>query len=182
MKRLLLYSTLMLTTACAKKDTEPTIDFGPNGGFTMRDASNYPSSQKDPTDWTSDASWNDAEQHLFSNLNLSLTGQQLSANTWEMSSYPNACSLAGGCAFIIRRGSNNAAVPSGTIRVNFVIVDAHYKPLSSSFDYDYSTFNGAALKFDPSKFAANNLYRLYYVIYSFNQQVYYRGHGDIKVE
>ena len=87
-KLLILLALAGLATACHKDDAEPTIDFGPNNGFTVRLGNNMPGAQIDPTDWTSDPSWNTKEQALFAKLNLPLAAPQLAAGTLETTTYP----------------------------------------------------------------------------------------------
>jgi len=181
-KKLLFAGLLLSATACHKDKTEPTIDFGPNNGFTMRTATNLPVAQTDPTDWTTDPTWTDTERGVFDGFPLPLTGPQLAARTWETSAYPNPCSLAAGCdIMVIPNRYGSPVAPTDSVRVRIEIVDAHYNHLSS---YDLSVGKGLFFepKFDPAKYAANTLYRLYYVVYKTGKQVYYRGHGDIKIE
>ncbi|MEJ7659425.1 MAG: hypothetical protein WKG07_07280 [Hymenobacter sp.] len=149
----------------------------------MRTATNTPTAQTDLTDWTTDPTWTDTERGLFEGFPLPLTGPQLAARTWETSAYPNPCSLAGGCNLLVipNRSGLPAAPASDSVRVRIEIVDARYHHLDG---YDLSVGQGLyfTLKFDPAKYAANALYRLYYVVYKTGKQVYYRGHGDIKIE
>jgi hypothetical protein len=179
-KKLLVLLTLTsLATACRKDKEQPTIDFGPNGGFTTFDNTALPAGQTDPTDWTSDGSWNETEQQLFAGLNLSLSGPQLPAKTYDIFSYPNPSSVTHGrpATSVQFRGSTP---PAATIRLSIVVVDSHYQVLETN-DFDASR-GWAMFTYNPnnSRFTANALYRLYYVLYTPGQQVHYRGHGDLK--
>ncbi len=181
MRKLLTFITLLLAaTACSKDKTEPSIDFGPNGGFTPRYSNAMSAGPEDPTDWTSDASWNEKEQKLFVGLNLSLTGPQLPATTWSFDFFPNPGQLSGDHEFDIfaRYG---AALPTGAMRLSTAIVDSQYGLIiSDDFEIRSSQLR-MRFALDPAKFTANKLYRLYYVVYEPGKQVYYRGHGDIKI-
>jgi hypothetical protein len=181
-KLLVLLALASLATACHKANEEPTIDFGPNNGFTMRTNTNLPTAQTDPTDWTSDPTWNSTEQALFAKLNLPLTGPQLASGTWETTVYPNPSNRDDGCTFLVMPNPNSTALPAGTSRVSMVIVDAHYK-VELSYDAEINA-NGLSLmpRLDPLKYSPPTLYRLYYVVYQPGKQVYYRGHGDLKFE
>jgi hypothetical protein len=181
-KLFILLALAGLATACHKDDAEPTIDFGPNNGFTMRLGNNMPGAQIDPTDWTSDPSWTTKEQALFAKLNLPLTAPQLAAGTWETTTYPNPSNRDDGCTFSVTPNSSSAALPTGTTRVSLVIVDAHYK-VELAFDQELRANSLAIMpRLDPLKYSPPTLYRLYYVIYQPGNQVYYRGHGDLKFE
>lgn len=171
-----------LATACHKDDQGPTIDFGPNGGFTVRTASNLPTGQLDPTDWTSDANWNATERALFAKLNLPLTAPQMAAGTWETTVYPNPSNRDNGCTFSITPSPNSTTLPTGNTRMRMVIVNANYK-IELEFDHELQA-NGLTVmpRLDPVKYSPPTLYRLYYVIYEPGKQVYYRGHGDLKFE
>lgn len=185
MRKPLTFVTLLLAaTACSKDKTEPSIDFGPNGGFTPRYSNAMSAGPEDPTDWTSDASWNEKEQKLFASLQLPMTGSQVGVNDWGTDFFSNPCAASADGRLHMGYMRNMLIVPTNE-RASFVIVDAHYKVLDT---FDYSLYNspysrGVAfqLHFDPTKYLSNKLYRVYYVMYIPGQQVYYRGHGDIKI-
>ncbi len=181
-KLLLLLALAGLATACHKDNQEPTIDFGPNGGFTARDGANLRTGQIDPTDWTSDPSWNATERSLFAKLNLPLDAPQLAAGTWETTVYPNPSNRDVGCTFSITPNPSSTTLPTGNTRVSMVIVNATYK-VELAFDHELQA-NSLMLmpRLDPVKYSPPTFYRLYYVIYEPGKQVYYRGHGDLKFE
>jgi hypothetical protein len=182
-KLLVLLALAGLATACHKDDEEPTIDFGPNGGYSTRDGSNLPVSQTDPTDWTHDATWTSTEQGFFSALGLALGGSPAQVGTWYSSAYPNPVRVDGYGNFTVlaTTGSQSTTVPA-TVRVQLVIVDAKYKVLHTA-DMPAGKAVTVALSFPAAKYTPGNLYRMYYVVYEPTQKmVYYRGHGDVKVE
>ena len=73
--------------------------------------------------------------------------------------------------------SASKPAPTGT-RLMYVIVDKKYAELIR----DDALTNSLTRVFAPNTLAAGALYRLYYVCYVPGQRVYYRSHGDIKVE
>lgn len=165
----------LLFSACKKDDaSEAQIDFGPNPGFQYRNANNVPMGG-DATDWTADGPWNDREKQLFASLNLPLDAVQQSG-TWYSSVYPNQSEAAAGFVFTMSVSAGKPA-PAGT-RLMYVIVDKKYAELIR----DDALTNSLTRVFAPNTLAAGALYRLYYVCYVPGQRVYYRSHGDIKVE
>ena len=169
---------VLLFSACKKDDDvkeEDLIDFGPAPGFQYRTGSNLPTGSGDPTDWVADGPWNPREKQLFSALGLPLDAPQ-QTGTWYASVYPNQSEAASGFTFTTSVSANKPA-PAGT-RMMYVIVDSKYKEL---YRNDLLQ-NGVSMSFGPNTLAAGALYRLYYVCYVPGQQVYYRSHGDIKVE
>jgi hypothetical protein len=181
-KLLVLLALASLAAACHKDDEEPTIDFGPNNGFTMRLGNNMPGTQIDPTDWTSDPNWNATEQALFAKLNLPLAAPQLAAGTWETTAYANPSNRDNGCSFMVTPNRNSTSLPTGTTRISLVLVNAQYQ-VELTTDHELKA-NSLLLtmRLDPVKYSPPTLYRLYYVIYQPGKQVYYRGHGDVKFE
>ncbi|GAA4348746.1 hypothetical protein GCM10023185_04940 [Hymenobacter saemangeumensis] len=163
----------LLLSACRKD--EPEIDFGPDGGFQYRTRQNIPG-PGDATDWTADGPWNSKEKGLFSSLNLSLDEAQQS-RTWYSSVYPNPSEAADGFTFMTSVSSNNPA-PAGS-RKAYVIVDRRYNVLQRG---DINATTHEDVVFGPNSLPAGSLYRLYYVCYVPGQRVYFRSHGDIKVE
>ncbi|WBA40518.1 hypothetical protein [Hymenobacter canadensis] len=154
--------------ACKKDNDAPTIDFGPNGGITVRDTFNYPQGTTDPTDWTLDGIWNQQEQDLFKGLGLDLN-VAASGTMSLLSAYPNPVASQ-----VVFEYETPVAVTC-----SFVIVDDKYrvvKPLKTSIVQTNTGFH-----FDMSQdFPPGKRYRLYYVFQN-GPTLYYKGHGDIKV-
>jgi hypothetical protein len=176
--RFLLVLICLLTTglfsSCKKDDEESIIDFGPNGGVQFRTTVNQPMGGDD-TDWSADGLWNKRERQLFASLNLPLDGPQ-QTGTWYCSVYPNPSLATAGFNFLTSLSRTKPA-PAGA-RLVYVIVDRRYKELLRN-DVDGQ---GITISFQPNTLPAGQLYRLYYVCYVPGQQVYYRSHGDIKVD
>ncbi|RSK51245.1 membrane lipoprotein lipid attachment site-containing protein [Hymenobacter rigui] len=174
MKKILFgLSLLTALTACSKKDSTPTINFGADGGITERDASNRSIGTTDPTDWARDDTWNEQELALFKlpfNLNVAPT-----ANTQPRTFFPNPATLQGGGNF----GFYN--IPGGAM-LKLVYVDRKYQIVN---EQEYGTFSVPDIlfhfEFPADKFKANTVYRVYYVIYNpVLRSMYIKGHGDIK--
>lgn len=171
--RPLCWSLLVLCTvvgAC-KKDasTADAIDFGPNDGFSHRDAQNRSNGTQDPTDWTLDGAWNPKELALFQSLGLDANGQATGAATIG-GAFPNAASTATNFGY---------AIP-GTAAGKIIIVDRNYQVIVESSTPNAS--GGYSFVFDLTRngFLKGQRYRLYYVLYN-GSTLYYKGHGDIKV-
>ncbi|MFC7667452.1 hypothetical protein ACFQT0_08660 [Hymenobacter humi] len=75
--------------ACSKSDSSPTINFGEGEGITYRSGNNMPAGPGDPTDWTSDATWNAQERALFPEINFDLNGTQQTALIGPGYAFPN---------------------------------------------------------------------------------------------
>ena len=162
--------------SCSKSNSNPTIDFGAGEGITYRDASNLPNGPSDPTDWTSDATWNEQERALFPEVSFDLNGSQRPNLVAFASPFPNPS--AGQANWTVQcQQASGAVSPSYTLRV--VFVDRTYKALhrlgpliligNRSYHLDYA---GMGL---PVK----ELSRLYYLVHDDNGLIY-KGHGDIR--
>ncbi|MCC3154888.1 hypothetical protein Q3A66_10950 [Hymenobacter sp. BT770] len=173
---LLLLVSAVLFSSCSKKETEPTIDFGADEGITYRDASNMPNGPQDPTDWTSDATWNAQERALFPEINFDLNGPQQPALVGARQAFPNPA-LAGQANWTLQtqRGPGGGAA-TYTLRVVFVNrkyqVLQRLEPvnliLSQSYMFDYAKMGAPA----------KEVFRIYYVVNNADGLVY-KGHGDL---
>lgn len=165
---------LLAFASCKKKDTSPTIDFGPGEGITQRDASNRSTGATDPTDWTADDTWTETEAKLFT-LSLDLKGPS-PRGVQPRVFYPNPATTKGGGAF----GFYN--IPSGTMW-QMVFVDKNYNVVQRLEYGPFQISNAVfSIDFPADKFLPNTTYRMYYVIYSANPAtLHLKGHGDIKI-
>jgi hypothetical protein len=186
-KYLVLFSLSLALGACSKNSTPtPTIDFGANDGYTIRDSRGMLTYAADPTDWTLDATWNDSETALFAKYNLSLTQPPALANGWTIIAYPNPIPVDGRNTVLAEFNQLGVTIPTGAgageLRMAYTIVDANYTVQAEG---DVSNSNkgfNVVFQYDAAKFRANTLYRIYYVMYNdTNKTVYYKGHGDVKV-
>ena len=171
--RTLFLSLLALSTvftAC-KKDASnaDVIDFGPNDGFSHRDAQNRGNGTQDPTDWTLDGAWNPKELALFRSLGLDANSQAKGAATIG-GAFPNAASSAANFGYSI----------PGTAAGKIIIVDRNHQVMTESSTTNPSGGYSFVFDFTRNGFLKGQRYRLYYVLYN-GTTLYYKGHGDIKI-
>lgn len=178
MNKSLVLLALLGLAACHKSAEKPRIDFGPGTGFSYRDGSNFPAGQQDPSDWTSDATWNPEEINLFPALKLNLNAPQPARSIEHTYLYPNPAPTA-------VLGFASAKTASGTrpdFMVTAVLVGADYQvlqriaPTSSAKGEFEAAFDYAGLGLQPG-----TLYRLYYVLYDASGLLY-KGHGDLSYQ
>jgi len=166
---LLIVSTLALAD-CHKADNSPTIDFGASDGISNRDANGMKNGNQDPTDWTSDATWNEQETALFSELSITLNSPQQSNLIAFTYTYPNPSAQAN---WILR--TNSSAVK---YTMTAALVNRNYQLVKRLENNNFTgghiyAFDYAQLGMNP-----NETYRLYYVLFN-NAGLLYKGHGDI---
>ena len=165
---MLLFALGLLLGSCSKKDTSPTIDFGPNQGFSPRTSSNMPSGTQDPTDWTVDGDWNTQEQALFSALPIAVNGA--ATGSFTGGAYPNPAVTV--VAF-------NYTIP-GTASCKFIVVDNKYRVILENTPSAAAAGQTYHLNLTNSAFQKGYLYRIYYLLYN-GTTLYLKGHGDIKI-
>ena len=170
---LLLVLGAALAFGNCKLNTAPpvvTIDFGPNEGISYRTAQNVPTGPQDPTDWTQDGNWNSTEENLFAGLGLDFnTTPQGTASS--LSAYPNPATTATTFQY---------ALPKA-VSCRVVAVDQTYTVMYSNSVGGSVPVASQSLTLDLQAFPKGQRYRLYYVFYN-GSIVYYKGHGDIKVD
>ncbi|MCI1189638.1 hypothetical protein MON38_19620 [Hymenobacter sp. DH14] len=155
---------------CKLNNTPPppdTIYFGADEGISYRTDQNVANGPQDPTDWTLDATWNSTEQSLFASLGIDLNGASQGTAT-NISAYPNPATAA----TTFRYDTPDAVSCQG------IAVGNTYQ------SYYMRTFSTPArnlvLPLDLSAFPKGQRYRLYYVLYN-GSKLYYKGHGDFRV-
>ncbi|MVN78221.1 hypothetical protein GO988_17975 [Hymenobacter sp. HMF4947] len=171
MPRLLLIAALLVLAACHKKDTSPTLDFGPDDGISYRSNNGMANGAQDPTDWTSDATWNEQETALFPELSIALNSPQQPTLVGFTYTYPNPASRAN---WILQ--TNGSAV---SYTVTAVLVNRTYQVVKR---LEHGNFTGGHVyAFDYAQLGLNpnETYRLYYVLFN-NNGLLYKGHGDIR--
>lgn len=153
------------------------IDFGADEGISHRSPNNLPEGPQDPTDWTSDVRWSKSETNLFKDLGLELNATQNPSLVRRIDAYPNPA--AQGSMLAVRFDINT--LPANTLLV-IRIVDKKYKVIRSGNPFNVRA-GGVALSLEltKDKFAPKQTYRLYYVLYTTDNQLLYKGHGDVKV-
>ncbi|OWP64798.1 hypothetical protein CDA63_00085 [Hymenobacter amundsenii] len=165
--------------ACTKRDAAPTIDFGPNGGITQRDASGKLFGTIDTTDWTADTkNWNKQERALFT-LPLDVNAPYI-LRTIPGEFGPNPSRLNSTSGFSLYGIPFNAMWELAFVDKNYKVVDRQ----------KYGPFKVADVRFPfefpADKFASGTTYRVYYVVYSTNSPassptLFLKGHGDISL-
>ena len=178
---LALFCLSLALGACSKDTTTPEIDFG---GYTGRDARGQLTSPFDPTDWITDATWNSAEQALFASEDLLYDAPMVPASVWKITLHPNPVVLGSQSQFTMSLDETNPAIPNALSGLRFLykVVDARYNVLEWGIMYGVDTSFANTFDYPASKYSANTLYRIYYVVCdSHNKRVFYKGHGDIKV-
>jgi hypothetical protein len=185
LKALALFSLSLALSACGKdKTTTPAIDFGANEGYTGRDATWQLTGPNAPTDWATDATWNDSEKALFTGYDLVYDQPMVPASVWKVTAHPNPVALNSKNQFTMSLDKTNPAIPNPPSGLHFAyrVVDAHYTVLEWSESTGVDKNNAGIISYASSKYSANTLYRLYYVVYdNKDKTVFYKGHGDIKV-
>lgn len=169
-KYLLLTITLVLV-ACQKSATSPTLDFGAGEGISFRSSNGMPNGAQDPTDWTTDAVWNEQETTLFLELSISLNSPQQPNLITSAYTYPNPAKQA--------IWSVQTSATSVAYTVTAVLVDSKYQ-IIKRFGHGFHTgghnylLDYAQLGLNP-----NETYRLYYVMFN-NNGLVCKGHGDVR--
>lgn len=134
-------------------------------GITKLDAEANPIGSNDITDWKFTDSWSFGEENLFAKHNSSITATQITPpnSSVIVLGYPNPAKSPIFFAFQLEK----------TMYYDLRIVD---KNLNIKLEMDSVKHGIIALR--DSSFLNNELYRIYYKIYSDNK--IYRGHGDFK--
>jgi len=158
----------LLLGNCSKKDTSPTIDFGPGQGFSPRTSSNMSAGTQDPTDWTVDGDWNAQEQALFSDLPVAVNGT--ATGSFTGSAYPNPVVMVVAFTYNI----------PGKASCKLIIVDKAYRVILESGPSAAAAGQQYQLNLSNSAFQKGQLYRMYYLLYN-GTTLYIKGHGDIKI-
>ncbi|WP_191906484.1 hypothetical protein [Hymenobacter baengnokdamensis] len=167
---------MLALASCHKSSQSPSFDFGLGDGFSHRDSQNLPNGSQDPTDWTTDATWNAQEKALFSDLGISLDSPQQPDFIDYTAVYSNPATNA---TWLVQSKQAYGAVPPNFLAAA-VIVRSNYqlvlrlpqRPASKGslgFVFDY-----AKLGLQPGEMA-----RLYYVLFD-TSGLLYKGHGDIR--
>jgi hypothetical protein len=162
---------LLCAFQCERPYEGPDIDFGPGPGITYRDAQGRLLRPEDPTDWTSDATWNEQELNKFAFPNLVLNGPQQPSAVSQSLAYPNP-GQAGQVKWRFKL-SPTAPCPC---RVYAQLVSKRY---TEADVYTAELAAGDSLQFAPKAYDPNQLFRLYYIV-SNASGLLYKGHGDLR--
>ena len=155
--------------AC-KKDNIVPIDFSQ---YTATDSNCIISGVYDNTDWTYDTTWTATETALMSfNANIATTD-----STFGYVHVSPACPNPNNGLFIIGINTEKQC------KMKIVCVNTSFETLY----YTSKKFTGGPIvtSYDFSaltSFHPNENYRLYYAFYNSLDSIYYKGHGDIRIE
>ncbi len=180
MTKHILFTILSLVLAACKDQSasSPRIDFGADDGFSHRDGYNLPAGFQDPTDWSTDATWNEQEKALFSDAKIDLNATQIAnflATNWL---YPNPAAQS---SWLITARKDAAGTAVAFTRLA-VLVDNSYQVM-----YRFPTteapggYLGNTLDYAQLGLQAGERYRLYYLLTNATGLLY-KGHGDIRYD
>ena len=180
MRKPLLFAALLLAlVACKSKPdaASPTIDFGAGDGFSHFDAGARPNGTQDPTDWTTDASWNEQEKALFPKLSFELNGAQRPTLFMYANVYPNP----GASAIYRVEAANKSGSLAVSYSVKLVLVNRAYEVLMQQGPLSFPSGYAVAFDYGQLGLQPGERYRLYYVLYDSNGLVS-KGHGDVRYD
>jgi len=164
-------SLLLLAFQCEKDYTGPDIDFGPGEGITYRDAQGRVSGPQDPSDWTTDATWNEQELAYFNFPNFSINGPQQVAAIGTVGAYPNPAPA--GKLTLRLRLSPAAPCPCQ------VYASLRSKRYTEADVFAATMAAGDSVQFAPKAYNFDQNYRLYYLVTNATGLLY-KGHGDLR--
>lgn len=157
----------ILNIQCKKNNDSPVIDVSQ---ITSTDALGNILSQ-DNTDWTKDNNWTDKEQALFQ---APTSAQLVNTETGTVTIFPAYPNPVINQQFLTIKTSTITLLQI-VIVDNMLSIKKRYFVLTSG-----STLSFAYL-FDAAIFTNNTNYRLYYGFYSLSDGLFYKGHGDIRI-
>lgn len=167
----LLFVMLCAANACKKDPLYLILDFSQ---YTATDIHGIQTAPPDTTDWTNDSYWAPAELALFTfNDTAANSTDSVIGNVVVSPAFPNA-------------NNGQFAVgldPERQCKWKYVFVDKELRVL----DYGIRRLNGGPTFFtfdfrSATAFDKGDSYRIYYGFYNSKDSLYYKGHGDIKIE
>jgi hypothetical protein len=174
---IILFFSLFINAKCKKekqdeKEETPKIDVSK---ITTTDIGGASLGTVDNTDWTIDANWTSEELALFQTP----SSQQLSGTETEsitvFPAFPNP--LNNVFTFVI-------AITKITC-IQLVVTDDRLNVKERFIFKNALPGSGISLsqiKLDASKYDNNTNYRVYYGFYSVTDDLYLKGHGDIRIQ
>ena len=161
---------VVLCFSSCKKETVTTFDFSK---ITVSDSSCIYISDIDITDWTYDATWTALEQNLLK-FSDTIVVTDSSTGFVQISA---ACPNPNGGVFIMGVNTQKSC-KMHLVCVNTSMQILYYTsrlftggPIVTAYDFSSST-----------AFHKNANYRVYYGFYNASDSLYYKGHGDIRIE
>lgn len=166
---ILLVVFVALLSSC-KKETSTPLDFSQ---ITVTDSSCIYISEVDVTDWAFEAGWTTQENDLL-NFARTVSVTDSIAGYVQLSA---ACPNPSAGKFIVGINTERACV----MKVAIVDTDMHVLYFANR------VFTGGPIltAYDLtslSAFHANENYRMYYAFYTSKDSLYYKGHGDFRIE
>jgi hypothetical protein len=162
-------TSLLLLCSC-KKDASFYYDFTQ---YTSTDATGNLIGQTDSTDWGYDNTWTSAESKLLSFKDTLVINDTATGYIHLSSAFPNP---SGGTFFIGVDTERECKMKAVFVNEQFQIL--HY--LSRKFTggpiltvHDFSGY---------TSFHKGKNYRMYYGFYNSKDSLYYKGHGDLRIE
>ena len=177
LRRLLPVLILSSLLACQKNDSGSTIDFGAGEGLTYRDVQNLPNGPQDPSDWSTDATWNPQERALFPELGFDLNGAQQPNSIGSNAAFPNPAQAGQANWTLQTQRNSSGGAASYTLRA--VFVNRRYEVIQRLGPTDFILSQTYAFDYAQMGLPAKELFRLYYVVYNASGLVY-KGHGDLR--
>lgn len=161
---------LLSINAC-QKDSVNVIDFSE---ITPTDVNGAPMGAADTTDWTFDAAWTSRETALMTFNDTAFNSSDSVMGAIAVSpAFPNA----NDGLFIVGMD------PERQCKLKYVFVNTDFNVLN----YGIRKLNGGATFYtfdfrNNTAFDKGANYRMYYGFYNSKDSLYYKGHGDIKIE
>ncbi len=166
------FAFILIHSSSCKKEISSTSTFD-YSNFTVTDSSCLYVANVDSTDWTYDASWTTAETALL-NFNDTISTLDSTAGYVQVSA---SCSNPSAGLFIMGTDVEKACSMKIAV-VNNKLEVIHYRtakltggPMMHFFDFQYT-----------GSFHKNENYRMYYGFYTSKDSLYYKGHGDFRIE
>lgn len=170
MKTVYFFAVLLMLLSSCKKDDSTPIDFSK---ITVTDTSCIFISDVDNTDWTYDAAWT-IQEKSFLNFIDSIVVTDSTTGYVQLSA---PCANPNEGAFTLGINTEKQAKMK-LVCVNTEMEILHYNsakltggPITRAFDFRSNT-----------AFHKNENYRLYYGFYNSKDSLYYKGHGDFRIE
>jgi len=161
-----------LLSSCQKETVATAPDFS---AHTVTDESGVITGVTDSTDWTYDDTWTQQEFALvsFKGTDTLATTDTLTGSIEVHPLFPNPCDSS----FTL---SATAEYPC---KMKLAFVNADMEMLQYKFAILATGKNNFAFNFQSlTAFKNNENYRVYYAFCNFKDSIFYKGHGDFRIE
>lgn len=150
-------------------DSQPIID---TSKITETNDQGEKVGQVDETDWTEDTNWKSAEYNLFMKPNTTELENTETATITIHNAYPNP---------IWKMVVLNYVATEVTL-VQVVVTDNMLNIKDRLFYKTKQGNNTIQIAMDADHYKSNTTYRIYYGFYSATNELYFKGHGDVKIQ